>query len=234
MWYRRERKETTPEKGGVKKVVEQMNRNTIRKKEYKRRVKEDSAKEIEVKAVIFVQETENGELVNKLRETEEKLAETCGYRIKFVERCGEKLVDILVKSNPWKGEICDREECLICDTKVKTGKGKNQDCSGRNISYETWCADCEKKEIDRVEKEKEETEVAGVNNLGVAERNASNRKEKNTNKGEKGIKLFKYVGETGRSGYERNQEHVRDREKWKISSHMLKHIVETSQRRRRE
>ena len=51
-------------------------------------------------------------------------------------------------------------------------------------------------------------------------------KVENENNGVKGIKLFKYVGETGRSGYERNLEHTRDREKWKISSHMLKHIVE--------
>ena len=69
-----------------------------------------------------MQETENGELINKLRETEEKLAETSGYRVKLVERCEEKLIDMLVKSNPWKGEICDKKECLICDMKVKTGK----------------------------------------------------------------------------------------------------------------
>ena len=42
----------------------------------------------------------------------------------------------------------------------------------------------------------------------------------------KNIKLFKYVGETERSGYERNLEHTRDREKGKISSHMLKHKIE--------
>ena len=48
----------------------------------------------------------------------------------------------------------------------------------------------------------------------------------NESKGVNNIKLFKYVGETGRSGYERNLEHTKDREKWKISSHMLKPIEE--------
>ena len=42
----------------------------------------------------------------------------------------------------------------------------------------------------------------------------------------KQIRLFKYIRETGRSGFKRTREHCRDREKWKTSSHMLKHIVE--------
>ena len=59
-------------------MVEKVKRNNLRRKEYKEKVKDETVKEIEVKAVIFVQETENGELVNKLKETEEKIAETCG------------------------------------------------------------------------------------------------------------------------------------------------------------
>ena len=39
------------------------------------------------------------------------------------------------------------------------------------------------------------------------------------------MRLHKYIGETGRSVYERGSEHNRDRVKWEKGSHMLKHIV---------
>ena len=41
----------------------------------------------------------------------------------------------------------------------------------------------------------------------------------------KEVRKHKYVGETGRSVYERGREHQKDREKWDKGSHMLKHIV---------
>ena len=39
------------------------------------------------------------------------------------------------------------------------------------------------------------------------------------------IRLHKYIGETGRSAYERGKEHTSDRDKWEKGSHMLKHII---------
>ena len=42
----------------------------------------------------------------------------------------------------------------------------------------------------------------------------------------KEVRRHKYVGETGRSVYERGIEHTRDRRKWDKGSHMLKHIVQ--------
>ena len=86
MWYR-----SKPEDVGKRKAESVYRSNT--KKVVREREKEEPVEGLQVKAVIFVQETENGELINKLRETEEKLAETSGYRVKLVERCGEKLID---------------------------------------------------------------------------------------------------------------------------------------------
>ena len=40
------------------------------------------------------------------------------------------------------------------------------------------------------------------------------------------IKLYKYVGETARSVYERSFEHLTDYENFSTKSHMLKHAVE--------
>ena len=72
------------------------------------KVRKKAVEAVEIKSVIFVQETENSELVRRLRETEKKMAATSGYRIKFAEKCGEKMVDILVKSNPWKERDCEK------------------------------------------------------------------------------------------------------------------------------
>merc|ERR1711867_184375 len=99
---------------------------------------------------------------------------------------------MLHKSDPWKGRDCERDGCLLCQTKQLTGKYLQQECSKRNIIYETWCLTCESREVKRIEEEEED------------------EKEKI-----KKIKLFKYVGETSRSFYERGLEHLRDKEEIK-------------------
>ena len=210
MWYRKEREEgnDTEKKGGGNKI--KYNRGRDRQREH-RKEKEKT----EIKSVVFVQQTKDSKLIKKLREAEEKLGETTGYRIKFVEKVGEKLVDILCQSNPWKGNRCNRDKCLLCDTKEETGKGKKQACNTRNITYETWCGTCEDKEKERIEKEMGE------------EDNTENRKEPKGGRSrkEKEVRLHKYVGETGRSAFERGKEHLKDRDKWDKGSHILKHIV---------
>ena len=55
-----------------------------------------------------------------------------GYRIKIVERGGKKLVDILHKANPWAGQDCQREGCLLCKTKIDEG------LTGREVSGLTY------------------------------------------------------------------------------------------------
>ena len=42
----------------------------------------------------------------------------------------------------------------------------------------------------------------------------------------KKIKLYKYIGETARSIYERGFEHENDWENLKLDSHMLKHVLD--------
>ena len=67
-----------------------------------------------VKAVMFIPLPKHSELAARLRDSEMKMEELTGYRIKIVERGGTKLVDILHKANPWAGEDCKRESCLLC------------------------------------------------------------------------------------------------------------------------
>ena len=88
---------------------------------------------------MFVPCTKGGELARRLREAEMELGKQTGIRLKITERAGTKIVDILHKANPWQGEDCNREKCFICSTKQKTEKNLSQDCSKRNVVYETWC-----------------------------------------------------------------------------------------------
>jgi hypothetical protein len=141
--------------------------------------------------VIFVPQTEHSLLAKRLRENEEEMVLATGYKFKIVERAGKSLTGMLAKSNPWSGDDCGRESCLLCHTKAVTGKNLSQSCSKRNIVYETWCSDCLKSD----DREGEERRV------------------------------FKYIGETAKSAYERGLNHLTDRKSLDLGSHMLKHAV---------
>ena len=155
-------------------------------------------------SVMFIPYTVNGILAKQLREAEEELGRQTGYKIKIVERTGTRLADLLHKSNPWQGEDCKRPGCLICSTKVAKGRNMEQDCTKRYIVYKTWCMTC-----------------AGRGEKKIGEKYED---EETQNKMIREIKLYKYVGGSARSSYERGLEHSRDLQELKKESHMLKHF----------
>ena len=112
---------------------------------------EKKKKEIEVKTVIFVPHTAHSKLAKMLREEEISLEKHTGYRVKYVERAGTNIGNILCKSDHWSGRQCGRNDCLLCLTKAKTGKNTSQSCTKRNIVYETWCQLCLEREESRAE-----------------------------------------------------------------------------------
>ena len=69
---------------------------------------------------MFVPFTPGSLLAKQLRENEEKLEKLTNTRIKIVERTGTKIQDLLTRSNPWKGHDCERHNCLLCYTKLRT------------------------------------------------------------------------------------------------------------------
>ena len=154
-------------------------------------------------SVMFIPFTRGGELARRMREAEEEMGKRTGYKIKVVERTGTKLEDILHKANPWQGQDCEREGCLICKKKMKTLKNMEQDCKKRCIVYETWCMTCERKEEEKI---REETEDEDEQKIRIRR-----------------MKRYKYIGESARSGFERGLEHQKDLEDLKKDSHMLKH-----------
>ena len=170
-------------------------------------MKDGKMQQIDVKTVMFIPFTQGGQLAKKLRDAEEKLGSITGYRMKMVERAGDKLEDLLTRADPWQGLDCGRAACLLCQTKQKTSKNLNQDCHTRSLVYETWCMSCMQKEEAKIE-EKYEGDARKI-------------------KEEKGkIKKHLYIGETSRSIYERTLEHQGDVDQLKPSSHMLRHMIE--------
>ena len=159
-----------------------------------------------MKAVIFTSFTTDSELAKSIRQAEERLEVLTGYRLKVVERPGSKLEDILTKSNPWQGQDCGRQDCLLCQTKEKTGENKGQDCCKRSLVYEIWCMEC---------KEKEEKKLVEIF-----------QDEKILKEKKKEIRLFKYIGETSRSAYERSLEHQLSLKTLNSDSYMLKHLID--------
>ena len=103
-----------------------------------------------VKAVMFCPYTWGGGLASKLREGEEQMEKLTGYRLKIVEQTGDKLLDLLQFSNPWRGKDCGRTDCWLCQTKAMTEKNLKQDCTRRSLMYETWCETCYREGVKNI------------------------------------------------------------------------------------
>ena len=197
-WYKEEKNEDKEQEPKIR-TSNSWRTGTKRKRE------QEQENENKIKAVMFVPYTNGSELAKRLRENEENLNKITKNRIKIVERTGTKLQDLLTKSDPWKGSDCSRPNCLLCFTKQRTEKSQTQDCHKRNVVYETRCLTCQEEQEQEIE------------NMDLEEQEKRELIKK--------IKLYKYVGETSRSSFERGWEHVNDMAQLKNSSHMLKHVL---------
>ena len=205
-WYKEQEKSAQPSQDEACSTRSTLGRSATRslsKAEYKNNDK--NKQESKIKAVMFVPHTPGSELARKLRENEENLVKITKTKVKIIERAGTKLQDLLTRSNPWKGSDCMRTNCILCFTKSRTEKNKSQDCHQRNIVYETRCLNCEEQELNRILEQE------------IPDQDKKNEQAK--------IKLYKYIGESSRSCYERGWEHINDLTQLKSSSHMLKHVL---------
>ena len=109
-----------------------------------------------VKAVMFIPYTAHSELAVRMRENEEKMEKMTGYRLKIVEKGGTKLIDLLHKANPWAGQDCSRDRCLLCISKKREDKSNTQDCKKRNCVYETYCWTCPQRQDKEIEEKYKE------------------------------------------------------------------------------
>ena len=125
-----------------------------------------------------------------MRLKEDELFKLTGYRLKITERVGPSIKSQLVKSDPWAGRDCDREDCLLCISKLRSGKNLTQNCHKRNAVYETWCKSL------RVRDEAEAENDKNGEKTDLTDKNEEEEDKKET-------RIYKFIGETNRSSFER-------------------------------
>ena len=164
-WYRQEMKreereyDFKREKGSWKLCREERKRNkqkkhNIRKLKRGETLEKDILREESEKyqTVMFIEYTEGSELARRIRDKLEKIEKVGRLKVKIVERAGDKIVDLLHRSNPWNDADCKRKDCLICEsTGENERKGK---CKKRGVVYETYCKTCGLITEDTEEEEK--------------------------------------------------------------------------------
>ena len=249
-WYRERKGENSDEDTDVKREKvgrnSKMGNNEMRKRKRQKRESGEIVRKGEegekIYTVIFVQHTEYSEMAKRMRKKLDALENLGSIKVKLVERAGEKLVDSLHKSNAWSERDCERDDCMIC----RTEGSKKGSCRRRNILYETFCITCSKlmlenerkfEEIIREVNNEKEVEVGGEKEVG-GEREKESEKENDEDRNRELISietenkeeerenhLFKYIGESSRSGYERGVEHWDQFIRLDERSHILKHYL---------
>ena len=88
----------------------------------------------EVETVMFVPYTSGSKLQKLLQETDNDfIKDTKEERIKFVERAGQTLEQLLGRSDPWGKRGCSRQGCFQC----QHGGGEEGNCQTENVMYHT-------------------------------------------------------------------------------------------------
>ena len=180
-----------------------------------------------IRGVLFLPYTENSELAKRVRIKLKQLEDLSSLRVRIVERTGEKLVDCIHKSNPWKATDCKRENCRFCEDEKMVGK-----CKDKGVVYEIECITC-KKENNKVkdkEKEKRENERIEEEEMNTGEKRKWRRDDDDEGSKEEKPETkpaVKYIGETSRSAFERYKEHLEDFRNIRVKSHILKLYLES-------
>ena len=109
--------------------------------------------EIQYKSVCFVTPTPGGVLVKDLTKREQELNKNNPERIKFEERGGIKIKDILGAKNPFMKSKCILKTCPLCSgseyIQVSPDEPKIP-CNSNNVGYKWQCVTCQERNITKV------------------------------------------------------------------------------------
>ena len=95
---------------------------------------------VKVESVIFVPCTVRGVLQKMLQKKDDEFARVHGLpRIRFIERGGSKILDVLGERDPWGRSPCQRLDCWSCRHKASAGQ-----CSHEGVVYSIICLGCKK------------------------------------------------------------------------------------------
>ena len=92
----------------------------------------------QVEGVMFIPYTPYSALKKELAKVEDMVnGSRLTGKIRFVERAGPRIRDLICSKTPWKQEWCQREGCAPC-------KQKPGSCRKLNITYQITCTECTK------------------------------------------------------------------------------------------
>ena len=114
----------------------EQSRNKKKNKDEKEQVRE----QIKYKSVLFIENTEGGEFLTRMKELTRGLSSSLGFGIKIVERCGSSLRSRFPLSTLWEGNQCGRKDCTTCTQ----GAEKIPQCTKTSVVYENICQKCNK------------------------------------------------------------------------------------------
>ena len=75
---------------------------------------QDKKEQLKVRSVMFVENTEGGELRSRMKEVIKNLETNLGFTIRVVERNGSSLRSKFPLTNLWEGSMCGRQDCTTC------------------------------------------------------------------------------------------------------------------------
>ena len=97
-----------------------------------------------IKSVIFVEATPDSELIRKLKETENKHKIDDENRIKFVEKCGTKIMNLVSIADPFRKNCPPEKDCLPC-----RGNTTFSNCRKTDVGYQMWCKICKSRGFEQ-------------------------------------------------------------------------------------
>ena len=129
----------------------------------------------EIECVVFVTATPGSKLRDMLQERDNQMAEIVGApALRFVEKGGDTILDIIGQSDPWKGETyCQRTDCLHCKGRQVISQEREDlaaamisgeqprsnppkgtmnsipGCTSEGIVYSLECMECRRKDVYR-------------------------------------------------------------------------------------
>ena len=125
-WYRKKPKEDIYEKKHGKKRRQEDARN------------KDEPERPQAKSVLFIEQTNQGELGKRLRELLTRITPILGFSIKIVERTGASLGSKFPQASLWDDQECGRSSCITCHQ----GGEKRVPCTRKSLVYENICVTC--------------------------------------------------------------------------------------------
>ena len=118
-----------------------------------------SSNKLEVRTILFVEQSPKGELAKRLRDTIKGLEATLGFKVKVVERNGRSLGSKFPLNTLWAGAKCGRTDCTTCE---QGGEEELPPCTRSNLVYENICTSCNPGATGKIEQEEIRVDIPTV------------------------------------------------------------------------